>query len=170
MRGLSFKLSSVKTGRLIIDTFGGSDLKVDGRTIYGISRSSSGGVDKKTFASYFIVKLDRDITKSEIFPPTGSAPSPTPAPSVAATAPATNAVILPPKKPSSPKRVLDGYVEFNTSADDSVVVRVGTSLISWQQAEQNLHEEAEGSFEAVHTAYPRSGTPISVNRNRGWRR
>ena len=140
-----------KTGRLILDTFGGSDLKVDGRTIYGISRASSGGVDKKTFASYFAVKLDRDITKSEIFPQPGSAPSPAPEPSAAATVPATNAATaISPKKPSQPKKVLDGYVEFNTSADDPVVVRVGTSFISWQQAEQNLHAEAEGSFEAVH--------------------
>ena len=140
-----------KTGRLILDTSAGAELKVDGRTIFGISRVSSGGIDKKTFASYFVVKLDRDITKSEIFPDPQSAPSSDPAPTAAVPAPATNAVsALPPKKPSKPKKLLQGYVEFNTSPDDPVIVRVGTSLISWQQAEQNLQVEADGSFDAVH--------------------
>jgi predicted alpha-1,2-mannosidase len=133
------------SGRLILDTCGGSDLKVEGRTIYGISRASSGGVVKKTFASYFVVQLDRDITKSEIIRSAGSAPSPAPA------LPPNATPAIPPKKPSSPKRELDGYVEFNTSANDPVLVRVGTSFISWQQAEQNLRAEAEGNFDAVHS-------------------
>jgi predicted alpha-1,2-mannosidase len=146
-----FNFHQAKTGRLIINSFGDAQIKVDGRTIYGISRASSGGIDKKTFASYFVIKLDRDITKSEIFPLNVPAPMTAPAPTAVVPEPATNAASdLPPKKPSKAKKVLEGYVEFNTSADDPVIVRVGTSFISWQQAEQNLQAEADGSFEAVH--------------------
>jgi predicted alpha-1,2-mannosidase len=147
-----FTFLQAKSGRLILDTFGGSDLKVDGRTIYGISHSNLGGVDKKTFASYFVVKLDRDITRHEIFASAESAPSPSLAPSAVAraTPPMTNAPSANPLPPApKQKKVLDGYVEFNTSARDPVVVKVGTSLISWQQAEQNLNAEADGSFDTV---------------------
>ena len=42
-------------------------------------------------------------------------------------------------------------MEFNTSPDAPVEVRVGTSLISIDQAEQNLKTETDGGFTAVQS-------------------
>jgi len=107
------------TGRLIINSFGAakdltSEIKIDGRTIYGISRANGGGVPKN-FASYFVIKLDRDIGKSEILQDNAQ-----------------------------------GYVEFQTSPAEPVIVKVGTSFISWKQAERNLLAETAGGFDVIH--------------------
>ena len=95
------------TGRLVLDGADKStvDLKIEGRTIYGRAHN-------KNFPSYFVVTLDRDITKSE--------------------------------------KDVRGYVEFVTKPTEPVIVKVGTSFISWEQAEQNLRAETEGAFESVH--------------------
>ncbi|HWD18163.1 MAG TPA: GH92 family glycosyl hydrolase, partial [Verrucomicrobiae bacterium] len=42
------------------------------------------------------------------------------------------------------------YEEFKTAPNDPVEVRIGTSFISWEQAEQNLRAETSGGFDAVH--------------------
>ncbi len=107
------------TGRLILNSFDAAkdlpgEIKIDGRTIYGISRANSGGVPKN-FAAYFVIQLDRDIRKSEIL-----------------------------------KNIAQGYVEFQTSPTEPVIVKIGTSFISWKQAEQNLRAETEGTFDAIH--------------------
>jgi predicted alpha-1,2-mannosidase len=103
------------TGRLILDVSDKSkfDLKIEGRTIYGISLAG-----KKNFPSYFVVKFDRGIAQA---------------------APAANA------------KNLQHYVEFPTTPKEPVIVKVGTSFISWDQAEQNLRTEAEGTFDAIHS-------------------
>ena len=41
-------------------------------------------------------------------------------------------------------------MEFLTKPTEPVVVKVGTSFISWEQAEQNLRAETEGTFDAIH--------------------
>jgi len=43
-----------------------------------------------------------------------------------------------------------GFVEFPVSASQPVIVRVASSFISWDQAKQNLHNEADGDFDTVH--------------------
>lgn len=114
-------------GRLILNAFGESEIKIEGRTIYAISRANSGGVPKDSFASYFVLKLDRDITKREILKE-----------EIASEATAAN-----------PKDV-QGYVEFPTVPKEPVIVKVGSSFISWEQAEQNLRSETEGTFDTIH--------------------
>ncbi len=115
-------------GRLVLNTFGPGEIKIEGRNIYGISTQNRGGVSKN-FASYFVIQLDRDMVKSEVVPP-----------------------VVPPNSGKSHHQAkeLDAYVEFKTSPDDPVLVKIGTSFISWKQAEQNLLAETSGSFEKVH--------------------
>jgi predicted alpha-1,2-mannosidase len=106
-------------GRLILNAAGKSEIKIVGRSIRGVSRANNGGVTDN-FASYFLIKLDHDITKSDAGAAAGKGDN------VAA------------------------YVEFQTDPDHPVEIQVGTSLISWEQAAQNLRAEAEGGFDAVH--------------------
>jgi predicted alpha-1,2-mannosidase len=110
------------SGRLIISACGGSEIKIEGRTIRGFSQANRGGV-AGNFASYFVIQLDRDLTK------TGQVGQGS---NVAA------------------------YVEFKTSANDPVAVSAGTSLISWEQAEQNLRVETAGGFDAVRSRVRRA--------------
>ena len=111
------------TGRLILNTFGDTDFQIQSRTIRGITTNNSGGVPKD-FALYFVIALDRDIVKSETF---------------------KHALTTDPAKVDG----VAGYVEFNTAPADPVEVRVGTSFISYDQAEQNLKAETTGGFDAV---------------------
>jgi len=139
-----------KTGRLILNTFGASkdlpgEFKIDGRTIYGISRANTGGVPKN-YASYFVILLDRDITKSEILK---EEIYPAPAPR-ATNATAAVVAAKPAATPAANPKDVQGYVEFQAAPDAPVIIKVGTSFISWAQAEQNLRTETEGSFDAVH--------------------
>ncbi|HUC85830.1 MAG TPA: hypothetical protein VL970_11605, partial [Candidatus Acidoferrales bacterium] len=53
-------------GRLILNACGASEINIDGRTIRGLSRANSGGV-AGDFASYFVIKLDRDLEKVATF-------------------------------------------------------------------------------------------------------
>ena len=46
--------------------------------------------------------------------------------------------------PSANSKDVPGYVEFPTTPTEPVIVKVGTSFISWKQAEQNLRAETEG--------------------------
>jgi predicted alpha-1,2-mannosidase len=114
-----------QTGRLIIDACGGSEINIDGRTIRGLSRTNSGGV-AGDFASYFVIKLDRDVAKSDVYIanfPTGAS--------------------------SGKGDDVAAYVEFQTTPGEAVEIHVGTSLISWEQAARNLQTEAAGGFDAV---------------------
>ena len=115
-----------QTGRLILNACGGSEIKIEGRTIRGLSRTNSGGV-AGDFASYFVIKLDRDIAKSEVY--------------------VTNTAT---GEASGKGDNVAAYVEFQTAPDRPVEMQVGTSLISWEQAAQNLQAEADGGFDAVH--------------------
>jgi len=109
-----------------LDTFGDSEIKIDGRSIHGLSRANNGGV-AGNFASYFVIELDRDIDKSQVF--IGNA--------------ATGGS-------SATGDSVAAYVQFQTSENDPVELRIGTSMISWEQAEQNLQAETSGGFDAVH--------------------
>ncbi len=53
------------TGRLLVNARGDSEIKIEGRTIRGISRANSGGV-AGDFGLRFVIELDRDVTKSEL--------------------------------------------------------------------------------------------------------
>ena len=75
----------------------------------------------KGFALYFVLELDRDIVKSDAF------------------------VKGVPKGGNA-----SAFVEFKTAPGDPVQVKVGTSFISWDQAEENLRAEIGGGFDAVH--------------------
>jgi predicted alpha-1,2-mannosidase len=113
------------SGRLILNASGVSEIKIEGRTIRGLSAANSGGVPGN-FASYFVIQLDRDITKAATLvkgQETGAA--------------------------SGKGDDVAAYVEFATAATAPVEVRVGTSFISWDQAELNMKAETEGGFESV---------------------
>ncbi len=127
-RGAVFRLTyhHGPTGRLIINASGASEIKIDGRTIRGLSRANNGGVSGN-FASYFVIQLDRDITKNVLYVNNTE---------VGNSAATGNQVIA--------------AVEFKTAPNDPVELQVGTSLISWEQAERNLHTETDGGFAAVH--------------------
>ncbi len=115
------------TGRLIVDASGGSEIHIDGRTIRGISRANRGGV-AKDFGHYFVIELDRDISRSGAFIDNIA--------SGGTSAAGKNAAC---------------YIEFKIASNAPVLVRVGTSFISWEQAEQNLRTETAGGFDAVHS-------------------
>jgi predicted alpha-1,2-mannosidase len=121
-----FTFHQGESGRLLVNAAGGSEIKIEGRTIRGISRANSGGVPEN-FASYFVIELDRNIEKCSVFAHnTASDESSVKGDNVIAD------------------------VEFKTTPTDPVIVRVGTSFISWNQAERNLHAEADDNFDAVH--------------------
>jgi predicted alpha-1,2-mannosidase len=115
-----------QSGRLIINASGASEIKIEGRVIRGISRANRGGVSEN-FASYFVINLDRDIDQCDVFVNKASTGG--------AAGKGDNTAAC---------------VEFKTSPDAPVELRVGTSLISWEQAERNLKTETEGGFDAVH--------------------
>ncbi|HEV3270692.1 MAG TPA: GH92 family glycosyl hydrolase [Candidatus Methylacidiphilales bacterium] len=121
-----FTFHQGESGRLLVNASGGSEIKIDGRTIRGISRANSGGVSEN-FASYFVVELDRDIDKSSLF---------------------VHDTVS--NESSANGDNVIANVEFKTMPDDPVIVRVGTSFISWDQAERNLRAETAGNFDAVH--------------------
>jgi len=122
-----FTYHNGNVGRLILESFGESEIKIEGRTAYGLSRANSGGVPQKEFASYFVIQFDRDITQSAIV---AQEPSPE-------------------RVGDKPKDV-QAYVEFATAPTEPVIVKVGSSFISWEQAELNLRAEMTGSFDEIH--------------------
>ena len=126
-RGAVFRLTyhQGSTGRLIVNAVRQIGDKIEGRTIRGLSRANSGGVTGN-FASYFVINLDRDITKADLF--------------------VANAAT---GRSSGKGDDVAAYVEFQTSPERPVEMRVGTSLISWEQAARNLQAETGGGFDAV---------------------
>ena len=140
-----------KTGRLTVKAYGGSEIRIDSDTLYGISRANAGGVPGN-FASYFVIKLDRQIIGSD-FNAEQDAKTVTNGPASNSTAmnralPAATASLT--ANPPTKGKDVSGYLEFRTSPGDSVLVKAGTSYISWQQAEQNMRAETEGTFDAIH--------------------
>jgi predicted alpha-1,2-mannosidase len=121
-----FTFNQGTTGRLLVNAAGKSEIEINGRTIRGISRANNGGVTGN-FASYFVIELNRDIEQSGTF---------------VNNAATTNF--------SAKGDSVIADVEFKTLSDNPVIVRVGSSFISWDQAEQNLRTETDGSFDAVH--------------------
>ena len=113
-----------QVGRLVLNACGPSEISVEGRTIRGVSRANQGGV-AGNFGSYFVMVLDRDISKSEV-------------------------MVKDNANASGKGNNVAAYVEFQTSPNAPVEFRVGASLISSDQAEQNLKAETEGGFDAVH--------------------
>ncbi|HUD46060.1 MAG TPA: GH92 family glycosyl hydrolase [Candidatus Baltobacteraceae bacterium] len=114
-------------GRLILNAYGESEINIEGRTIRGYGKSNNGGVPGN-FASYFVINLDRDITKADVYiakAPTGAS--------------------------SGKGDDVAAYVEFHVAQDRPVELQVGTSLISWEQASLNLQRETDGGFDAVRT-------------------
>lgn len=115
-----------QTGRVIINACGGSEINIEGHTIRGLSRATSHGGVPGNFASYFVIQLDHDVTKSGVY--------------------VTNAAT---GMSSGKGENVAAYVEFKTSPDEAVELRVGTSFISWEQAEQNLQTETSDGFDAT---------------------
>ena len=133
-----------ETGRLILNAFKDAKFKVEGRTIYLISHAQTGGAPDN-FTSYFVIQMDRDLTSNGIIPPPTPQP---PKPLALATATAT-----PTPKPSKPKvdpKNITAFIEFKVSPHDPVIVRIGNSFISWDQAKLNLQNETAAGFDAVH--------------------
>jgi len=116
-----------QTGRLILNVPRGTDVLISGRTIRGVSRANSGGVPGN-FGAYFVIQLDRDLAQNHVSVRNSSSNG----------------------QPGAGDQAV-AYVEFNTSPDAPVEVRVGTSLISIDQAEQNLKTETDGGFTAVQS-------------------
>ena len=122
-----------KTGGLLIKGFGAAEIKIAGRKIYGVSHTGGRSVPTN-FGGYFVIRFDRDITEAE-GPLTASA-------SVSANSSA---------EPSRSKKAeLDRYVRFPVSPNKPVLVKIGTSYLGWDQAEQNLQAETEGTFDTIH--------------------
>ena len=114
-----------QSGRLIVNAAGAAGINISGRTIRGLSRANNGGV-AGDFANYFVIQLDRDLDLSNTFVGNPTA-----------------------HNVSAKGDSLAADVEFKTSPGEPVEFRVGASLISWAQAEQNLRSETDGGFEAV---------------------
>jgi predicted alpha-1,2-mannosidase len=108
------------TGRIVINAFEKGEITFDGREIRVISRRNSGGVHNP-FGEYFVMKLDRDTTNTA---------------TTTAHVGRGDATV--------------GYVEFATNLGEPVNLTVGTSFISFEQAEQNLKAETDGGFDGVH--------------------
>jgi predicted alpha-1,2-mannosidase len=120
------------TGRLILDRSGKSkaDLKIEGRTILDRNGKS---------------KADLKIEGRTIY-----GVNPSNAKNVSCYFVVKLDRDITQASPIENTKDAQGYVEFATAPTEPVIVKVGTSFISWEQAEQNLRAETEGTFEAVH--------------------
>ncbi len=135
-----------ETGRLILNAFKDAKFKVEGRTIYLISHAQTGGAPDN-FTSYFVIQMDRDLTSNGIIPPPTPQP---PKPPALATATATATPTPKPSKPKVDPKNITAFIEFKVSPHDPVIVRIGNSFISWDQAKLNLQNETAAGFDAVH--------------------
>jgi predicted alpha-1,2-mannosidase len=111
-------------GRLRLKSFGEAEFKIAGRKVYGVSRVKPRGTPQN-FGVYFVLSLDRDITLGE----------------------SDSSGIF---NPGAKFKEVHRCVDFKTSPNKAVLLKVATSFISWEQAEQNLHAETEGDFDSVH--------------------
>jgi predicted alpha-1,2-mannosidase len=124
-----FTFHNSKTGRLIIKAAGVSHIEIGDRIIRGYSRFATGGAGDNFF-SYFVIELDRPIRATGTFIKDD----------VAANTKTVNGTDV------------GGYVEFDLANQPAVEARVGTSFISFEQAQRNLDTEAAGGFDAVQSA------------------
>lgn len=115
------------TGRLIIDPAETSHVEVVGQTIRGYTTATS-GFNPPNFKAYFVILLDRNITRSGTFPGSNSHFD----------------------GPAKHANSIGGYAEFNTAQNRTVTALIGTSYISYAQAEQNIKNETAGGFDGVH--------------------
>jgi len=111
-----------KTGRILLNPAGPSTIDF---TDSGFKTTS--GYHRKTapdnFKVYYVGELDRPITKSVGFSPrTKQGDSPT------------------------------GYMEFDLSGNPVVELKIGSSMVGFDQAKQNLNAEVSGGIEAVKLA------------------
>ena len=114
-------------GRLLIDPAPTGHVEIDGRTIRGYTTYGAGRGAPKNFKSYFVIKLDRDPTAVGTFDGDDVK---------------RDAVDVTGKN-------VGGFVEFDVGDNRTVNLRVANSFISYEQAERNLKQEADGGFDAV---------------------
>ena len=119
------------TGRLIIDPGRKNfpaHVELDGRTIRGYSEANNGGVPAG-WKGYFVIHLDRDVTATGGFDHVSQAHAG--------------------EKSADGDSHIGMYVEFNIGDKRLVEIPIGTSYISYDQAELNLKRETAGGFDAV---------------------
>ena len=121
-----FTFKGVPEGRLLIDPAGVSSVEVVGRRFQGFTKSHRSAAPGN-YAKYFVGELDRDISRHGTFSCTISKES----------------------SPSAKAQAAGAYVEFKTTDNPVVEVRIATSHISQEQALRNLQTETQGGFEAV---------------------
>ncbi|MEI8197669.1 MAG: GH92 family glycosyl hydrolase [Phycisphaerae bacterium] len=121
-----FTFKGVPEGRLLIDPAGVSSVEVVGRRFQGFTKSHRSAAPGN-YATYFVGELDRDISRHGTFSCTISKES----------------------SPSAKAQAAGAYVEFKTTDNPVVEVRIATSHISQEQALRNLQTETQGGFEAV---------------------
>jgi predicted alpha-1,2-mannosidase len=128
---MRFTYHDQSTGRLIIDPGRkgfSAHVELNGRTIRGFSCANNGGVPNG-WKAYFVIHLDRDVTVSGTFDRVS--------------------------QPHPGEKSIDGdthvgmYVEFAIGDNRAVEIPIGTSYISYDQAELNLKRETAGGFEAT---------------------
>ncbi len=113
---------------LLLDAFQGEvALTPDGKKITGIARSNHGGVPEN-FGCYFVLLCDKPVSESGTF-----------------TADSQQTGQL-----NVSGEQVGAFLKFNTTPDEPVHFRIGTSFISHEQAEQNLATEiGNRSFDEV---------------------
>ncbi|MDB5328611.1 MAG: Alpha,2-mannosidase, partial [Phycisphaerales bacterium] len=126
---MRFTFTEGDTGRIIFDPAKTSHIEIEGRTLRGYTTANNGGVPKN-WKAYFVLKLDRDPTGFGGVDDHG--------------------------KVSADAKTIDGewvkaYLEFKTTDQRAVNVSIGTSYISYEQAEQNIKAETDGGFDATRT-------------------
>jgi predicted alpha-1,2-mannosidase len=124
---MRFTYHQGSTGRLIIDPGRNkyaAHVELDGRTLRGYSSANNGGVPIG-WKAFFVIHLDRDVTAVGTFDRVSQV--------------------------HAGERSIEGnthvgmYVEFNVADHRTMEIPIGTSYISYEQAELNLkHETAEG--------------------------
>jgi predicted alpha-1,2-mannosidase len=115
-----------REGRLLIEPAGESSVEIVGRRFQGFTRAHFKEAPKN-YATYFVGELDRDIRGYGTF---------------------SDGVGKALERSAQGTRI-GGYVEFDTTDNPVVEVRIGTSHISLEQALRNLQTETQGGFEAV---------------------
>ena len=121
------------TGRLVVDPGRNkfkAHVELDGRTIRGYTTANNGGVPAG-WKAYFVIHLDRDVTASGTFDHVSH--------------------VHPGEKSVDGDNHVGLYVEFPTDAARTIEVPVGTSYISYTQAELNLTRETNGGFDATRS-------------------
>jgi predicted alpha-1,2-mannosidase len=101
------------SGRLIVTPPERGKIEVKGRTIFGCS------LQPESFGTFFVLELDREVQSFGTF---------------------ENDRVFE-GQPARSGRGVGAYVNFQTSDNKTVVVKVGTSNIDQKQAEQNLARE-----------------------------